>query len=89
MRNRSIDNEPEMYGVAKSLERSNCLKKRRTARETSAGKLFYGGTDFVHNKILIIDHLGLMPVIVSGSANFSVPSTTGNDENMLIIKGIR
>ncbi len=55
--------------------------------EKSAGSLFYGGTDFVHNKILIIDPLGQSPKIVVGSANFSQPSTTGNDENMLVIKG--
>jgi len=56
--------------------------------EKSAGSLFYGGTDFVHNKLLIIDPLGHSPVIVIGSANLSVPSTNGNDENMLVIKGI-
>lgn len=56
--------------------------------ERSAGNIFYGGTDYVHNKLLIVDPLGLNPVIVIGSANLSVPSTNGNDENMLVIKGI-
>lgn len=56
-------------------------------KERSAGSLFYGGTDYVHNKLLIVDPLGAMPVIVVGSANFSVPSTDANDENMLVIKG--
>lgn len=58
-------------------------------QETSAGKLFYGGTDFVHNKILLIDPLGKTPIIVAGSANFSPASTDENDENMLVLKGIR
>jgi len=58
-------------------------------QETSAGKLFYGGTDFVHNKILLIDPLGKTPIIISGSANFSPASTDENDENMLALKGIR
>ena len=58
-------------------------------KETSAGKLFYGGTDFVHNKILLIDPLGKTPIIISGSANFSPASTDENDENMLVLKGIR
>lgn len=56
-------------------------------KEKSAASTFYGGTDFVHNKLLIIDPLGQSPKIVVGSANFSEPSTTGNDENMLVIKG--
>lgn len=55
--------------------------------EKSSGNLFYGGTDYVHNKLLIVDPLGNNPVIVVGSANLSVPSTDQNDENMLVIKG--
>lgn len=56
-------------------------------KERSAGSLFYGGTDYVHNKLLIIDPLGASPVVVVGSANFSEPSTDQNDENMLVLKG--
>jgi hypothetical protein len=56
-------------------------------REKSSGSLFYGGTDFVHNKILIVDPLGACPKIVVGSANFSVPSMNANDENMLVLSG--
>jgi len=56
-------------------------------KERSAGALFYGGTDCVHNKLLVVDPLGAAPKIVVGSANFSVPSTDANDENMLVLKG--
>jgi phosphatidylserine/phosphatidylglycerophosphate/cardiolipin synthase-like enzyme len=56
-------------------------------KEKSAGTLFYGGTDFIHNKLLIVDPLGLSPKIVVGSANLSKPSTNENDENMLVLKG--
>jgi hypothetical protein len=56
-------------------------------KERSAAGLFYGGTDYVHNKLLIVDPLGASPVIVVGSANFSEPSTNANDENMLVLKG--
>ena len=56
-------------------------------KERSAGALFYGGTDYVHNKLLIVDPLGASPIIVSGSANLSESSTDKNDENMLVIKG--
>jgi phosphatidylserine/phosphatidylglycerophosphate/cardiolipin synthase-like enzyme len=56
-------------------------------REKSAGTVFYGGVDFIHNKLLIVDPLGNSPKIVVGSANLSKPSTNENDENMLVLKG--
>jgi hypothetical protein len=56
-------------------------------KEQSAASLFNSGTDYVHNKLLLVDPLGPEPVIVVGSANFSVPSTNANDENMLVLKG--
>jgi len=56
-------------------------------REQSSASLFYSGTDFVHNKLLIVDPLGAQPRIVVGSANFSESSTTENDENLLVLKG--
>jgi len=56
-------------------------------KEKSAGTLFYGGIDFIHNKLLIVDPLGNSPKIVAGSANLSKPSTNENDENMLVLKG--
>jgi phosphatidylserine/phosphatidylglycerophosphate/cardiolipin synthase-like enzyme len=56
-------------------------------QERSAGALFYGGTDYVHNKLLIVDPLGASPAIVVGSANFSEASTRAKDENMLVLKG--
>jgi phosphatidylserine/phosphatidylglycerophosphate/cardiolipin synthase-like enzyme len=42
---------------------------------------------FVHTKILMIDPLSSDPLIFTGSANFSAPSLTANDENMLLIRG--
>ncbi len=42
---------------------------------------------FIHTKYMLIDPLGPDPIVVAGSANFSVASTTNNDENMLIIRG--
>ncbi len=46
-----------------------------------------GNVNYVHNKFALIDPLGDSPVVIAGSANFSEASTTGNDENMLIVKG--
>lgn len=42
---------------------------------------------YIHSKFLLIDPLSADPVVVTGSANFSEPSTNANDENMLIIRG--
>ncbi|PYJ89778.1 MAG: hypothetical protein DME71_08455 [Verrucomicrobia bacterium] len=55
--------------------------------EKSSGSLFKSGVDFLHNKIILIDPLGAVPTVISGSANYSENSTTKNDENTLIIKG--
>jgi len=54
--------------------------------ETSPGKIIYHGIDYVHNKIILIDPLSASPIVITGSANYSVNSTTQNDENTLIIK---
>jgi phosphatidylserine/phosphatidylglycerophosphate/cardiolipin synthase-like enzyme len=42
---------------------------------------------YLHTKYMLVDPLGPNPLVVSGSANFSVASTENNDENMLIIQG--
>ncbi|MBK7616767.1 MAG: hypothetical protein IPJ08_20820 [Burkholderiales bacterium] len=42
---------------------------------------------YVHNKFMLIDPLGNDPIVIAGSANFSVASTKDNDENMLIVRG--
>jgi len=44
---------------------------------------------FMHCKFLLRDPLGPDPIVVTGSANFSEASTTGNDENMVIVRGDR
>ena len=57
------------------------------AAEKSAGSLFKSGVNFLHNKIILLDPLGDVPVVISGSANYSENSTSKNDENTLVIKG--
>ncbi len=44
---------------------------------------------YIHSKFMLVDPLGDVPIIVTGSANFSGASTTSNDENMIVIKGNR
>jgi phosphatidylserine/phosphatidylglycerophosphate/cardiolipin synthase-like enzyme len=46
-----------------------------------------GNIFFVHTKYLLIDPLSDDPLICTGSANFSENSLTGNDENMVLIRG--
>ena len=43
--------------------------------------------EYVHTKFLLVDPLSAAPVVVSGSANFSMASTRNNDENMLVLRG--
>ena len=42
---------------------------------------------YVHTKFMLIDPLGEWPILVSGSANFSLASTVSNDENMIVLQG--
>jgi phosphatidylserine/phosphatidylglycerophosphate/cardiolipin synthase-like enzyme len=62
-------------------ELANWFQERHFRRQ---GNIF-----FVHLKFLLLDPLGPDPIIVTGSANFSPNSLTGNDENMLLIRGDR
>ncbi|MBA4095441.1 MAG: hypothetical protein C0484_01555 [Rhodospirillum sp.] len=58
------------------------------AKETSARALGLNThVSFIHSKFLLRDPLGLDPIVVTGSANFSKASTNDNDENMIIIRG--
>ena len=41
----------------------------------------------IHSKIIAVDPLGSDPIIVTGSANFSMNSTEVNDSNSLVIRG--
>jgi phosphatidylserine/phosphatidylglycerophosphate/cardiolipin synthase-like enzyme len=48
---------------------------------------FSHNVEYIHTKYLLIDPLGDDPIVISGSANFSTPSTNKNDENVLVIRG--
>jgi phosphatidylserine/phosphatidylglycerophosphate/cardiolipin synthase-like enzyme len=56
---------------------------KEISSKTTAG----AGILYVHNKFFLIDPLERVPVVVTGSANFSKSSITNNDENTLVIKG--
>src|SRR6185436_1437382 len=52
-------------------ERSNPLNRNR----------------YIHNKFMLVDPLSNDPLVVTGTANFSLNSQRFNDENMLVIRG--
>lgn len=59
-------------------------------RETNAKTLGLNKhVSYIHSKFLLADPLSNDPIVVTGSANFSKPSTNDNDENMLVIRGDR
>jgi PLD-like domain len=41
---------------------------------------------WIHTKFMLVDPLSAAPTVVTGSANFSEPSTNANNENMLVIR---
>ena len=43
--------------------------------------------NWIHTKFMLIDPLGTKPFTLTGSANWSEPSVTKNDENVLVIRG--
>ncbi|MCB0728088.1 MAG: hypothetical protein KDD00_11530 [Ignavibacteriae bacterium] len=60
--------------------------------EIHSGNLFNpnrpgAGTNFIHNKVILIDPLSEDPIVITGSANFSDNSISGNDENTIVIRG--
>jgi phosphatidylserine/phosphatidylglycerophosphate/cardiolipin synthase-like enzyme len=58
------------------------------AKETNARALGLNThVSYVHSKFLLMDPLSKDPIVVTGSANFSDPSTNAHDENMLVIRG--
>jgi len=63
----------------------NALDRWQKERAHGIGR----NVDWVHTKFLLLDPLSDDPVVISGSANFSVASTSTNDENMLVIRGDR
>jgi phosphatidylserine/phosphatidylglycerophosphate/cardiolipin synthase-like enzyme len=59
----------------------------RFVKEVTPKSTVDGGILYVHNKFIIVDPLGDDPAVLTGSANFSRPSITSNDENSMLIKG--
>jgi phosphatidylserine/phosphatidylglycerophosphate/cardiolipin synthase-like enzyme len=76
------DGEPASSKAGRSSAFDEWFFKEEHFRPSNDGFVF-----FVHTKFLLIDPLSDDPLVISGSANFSPPSLTANDENQLIIRG--
>lgn len=59
------------------------------AKEETAKQSTDAGILYVHNKFFIIDALSDDPIVITGSANFSINSIQNNDENSIMVKGNR
>ncbi len=47
----------------------------------------FNRNQYIHDKFMLVDPLGEDPIVVTGTANFSGPSQSANDENMVVIRG--
>jgi phosphatidylserine/phosphatidylglycerophosphate/cardiolipin synthase-like enzyme len=47
----------------------------------------FNRNQYIHDKFMLVDPLGDDPIVVTGTANFSRPSQSANDENMVVIRG--
>lgn len=80
--NKIDSTDPNLEIVAGSIIKSPL---DQWVKETTAKYLVGAGIVYVHNKFILKDPLSANPITITGSANFSQPSLTGNDENTLII----
>ena len=76
---RDPDNRFAVGGTYGETPLGNLLAERLSGLNS---RVFY-----VHTKYALVDPLGEDPLVITGSANFSEPSTKNNDENMLVIRG--
>lgn len=88
------------FGIQNTASRITGFHADRTAEFTTPALLPNGlegwvkeglrgqrGNLLVHAKAIVANFTTDNPVVISGSHNFSVPASNGNDENYLIIRG--
>jgi phosphatidylserine/phosphatidylglycerophosphate/cardiolipin synthase-like enzyme len=88
--------------VEAAVRRINALRRRPNVIVAVGGKRAISGVEkwvdelrqigpahvfWIHTKFALIDPLGALPTVITGSANFSAASTDTNQENMLVIRG--
>lgn len=96
-----LPNDPVLrYGIQNTASRITGFHADRTAEFATPALLKSGlegwvkeglhgqkGNLLVHTKAVVTDFTTDHPVVLSGSHNFSVPASNGNDENYLVIRG--
>ena len=96
-----LPNDPVLrYGIQNTASRITGFHADRTAEFATPALLKSGlegwvkeglhgqkGNLLVHTKAVVTDFTTDHPVVLSGSHNFSVPASNGNDENYLIFRG--
>jgi phosphatidylserine/phosphatidylglycerophosphate/cardiolipin synthase-like enzyme len=88
------------YGIQNSASSITGFHADRTAEFVATALLSSGiegwvkeglrgqrGNLLVHLKAIVVDFTTDAPTVISGSHNFSVPASNGNDENYLIVRG--
>lgn len=80
--NKIVSTDPNLEIVAGSIIKSPL---DQWVKETTAKYTVGAGIVYIHNKFILKDPLSANPITITGSANFSEPSLTGNDENTLVI----
>jgi phosphatidylserine/phosphatidylglycerophosphate/cardiolipin synthase-like enzyme len=79
-----------MAAVAKPFEgiKLTEFQKRKLDRDRMMmDEGFHHAGIHIHSKMILADPFGADPVLVTGSANFSVNSTINNDSNVLVFRG--
>jgi hypothetical protein len=79
--------EEEIFRIKNTVMAPGAILKKGDLENFQAEKLTgFNKNLYIHDKFILIDPLGDDPVVVTGTANFSKPSQSQNDENMLVIR---
>lgn len=91
----SLGKPPQIAVIERDLANSVAFAATLTSNLTGfqnklnarSGESFHHPGIHIHSKILLADPFGDDPILVTGSANYSINSTQHNDENSLVIRG--
>ncbi len=82
------DVEDQISAVDNTVIAAGAMLKKGAMENFVGEKLTgFNSNYYIHDKFMLVDPLGMDPIVVTGSANFSGPSQYENDENMLVIRG--
>lgn len=79
-----LRNRPNVVLAIGNRIKTNAFDRWLTERDSVGGNVH---VHWIHTKYMLVDPLGPIPIVVTGSGNFSQASISDNDENMLVIRG--